>query len=118
MLDRWQIILLCLAFIVVWMLGKKLFRKPDPAKTGKAQGPSDSQVESWFGTAQERAAFADQETTKRRVATWTGLSEQAQLQLADDFMTSTFGAETTESYSREERLRIGRMCVMAGDHTP
>ena len=117
MLERWQIIVLCLAFIVVWMLGKKLFKKPDAEETGKTRGLSDGDVEAWFSTAQERTAFADEETRKLRAASWAALSEIEQLQLSEDFIAATFGAETSEGYSGEEKLRIGRMCVMAGDRT-
>ena len=118
MIERWHIIVLCLAFIVVWMLGKKLFRKPDVEETKKAPGLSDAKVESWFSAAQERAAFAEEQTRELRAASWGGLSEPQQLSLAEDFLAATFGAETPETYSSEEKLRIGCMCVMAGDRTP
>ena len=115
-MDRWQIIVACVVFIVIWMVGKRLFQKPDGAAKSEARDVSaQDNVETWYSRAQERAAALDEQTTAARTKAWENLSAERQLDLAEEFIGSGFAPKLLDIYTREEKLKIGRMCVVVGD---
>ena len=113
-MERWQIIVACVAFIVIWMMGKRLLRgrkKPIEA------GADLDRVEAWHQGAQDAIAMLGGDVLRRREELWEALGGERKLQVSEDFMAQRFGPRSLEIYSREEKLRIGRACVLAGEHS-
>ena len=103
-MDRTLIIILCVAFIVVWMLGKKYFGK----KKEPEGGANDlmRKVESWYSVVQEQVAFMDEATRSQRETEWNALPEAERIRMSNEFFISHFGDQSVSIYNTEEKLRV------------
>ena len=106
------IFLLSLAVIAVWMLFRWLSRR---GKREDGLPPAGlDEVNRWYSNAQDRVAMLEREDAKTREGEWDALPEDEQLTQSEQFISERFGAQTTRSLSRAEKLRIGRMHFIAG----
>ena len=105
-MDRGLIIILSIAFIVVWMLGKRFLGR---SKTPPSNPDTElmRQVEAWFGVAQEQVAFMDEAPRSKREDEWNAMPVERRLELTNNFMTRHFSPRILVLYRDEERLRIG-----------
>lgn len=103
-MDRTLIIILCVAFIVVWMLGKRFFGKKKEPQSGANE--LMRQVETWYSVVQEQVALMDESLRAEREAEWNALPEAERIQMANDFFTRHFGEQSVAVYSTEEKLRV------------
>jgi hypothetical protein len=114
-MDRTLFIVLCIAFIVVWMLGKRFLGKGKKV----AQTPESEtmrQVETWYGVAQEQVAFMEEAMRSKREEEWNGLSREERLQITDQFFTRHFGEKSVKLYNEEERLRVALAWYISSNH--
>ena len=113
-LDRTTIILLCIGFIVVWVVFKRFTQKPqqphDPhQQRHAAPSPGDGRfdLDKWFGRAQDVIGVMDDARREEREGQWRQMDEERQLVLADEFLRRN-GTETEAGkLSVDERRRVG-----------
>ena len=117
-LDRTTIILLCIGFIVVWVVFKKFTHKPqqpqDPhqqrhAAPSAASSPSDGSfdLDKWFGRAQDVIGVMDDTRRSELETQWREMDEERQLILADEFLRRNAAEADAAKLSDDERRRIG-----------
>ena len=113
-MDRGLIIILSVAFIVVWMLGKRFLGR---GKSRDNQATEiTSRVETWFGIAQEQVALMDKAVRVDREGKWNALTKSERLELTDQFLIRHFGEHAPSLYRTEERLRVGAVWYVGTDH--
>lgn len=112
-MDRGLIIVLSVAFIVVWMLGKRLLGK-NKNRTNPANDVLN-QVEIWLGIAQEQVALMDKSVRARREEKWNTLPTAERVELTDQFLIRHFGNRARDLYRTDEKLRIGAVWYFGTD---
>ena len=105
-MERWQIIVLCLVFIVIWVLVKQGLRR-------RSSGPKEAEssyrdIEAWYGIIQDAIAAMDEDQKKQRVLAWQKMSAQEQLDFSEQFIRSEFGPKVSRIYRAEEKLKLGK----------
>ncbi len=108
-LDRTTIILLCIAFIVVWVVFKRFTRKPQQPKqtAAVAAGEQRFDLDKWFGRAQDVIGVMDGARREQREEQWRQMDEERQLVLADEFLRRNDAATEAAKLSVDERRRVG-----------
>lgn len=108
-MDRTTIVLLCIGFIVVWMVFKHFTRKKPPQRAA-ANGAGREQrfdLDKWFGRAQDLIGVMDGAQREAREEEWRALDGERQLALADEFLQRTAGAAEAARLNVDERRRVG-----------
>ncbi len=108
-MDRTTIILLCIGFIVVWMVFKHLTQKK-PQRRSRDAGDGQEQrfdLDKWFGRAQDVIGVMDGGQRSAREDEWRALDSERQLALADEFLQRTAGAGEASRLNVDERRRVG-----------
>jgi hypothetical protein len=108
-MERWQIIVACVIFIIVWMMYKRR-RDGGIRKADGSQADSKSveeKVDSWYREAQEQMAMMEEDEKAGRIDAWEEMDQEAQLAYGKRFLAQTFGPATLGKYRNEEALRIG-----------
>lgn len=117
-LDRNTIILLCIGFIIVWVVFKRFNQKPqqpqDPhqrryAASPPASSPGDGRfdLDKWFGRAQDVIGVMDDTRRSELETQWREMDEERQLILADEFLRRNGAEADTAKLSDDERRRVG-----------
>ena len=117
-LDRNTIILLCIGFIIVWVVFKRFSQKPqqpqDPhqrrhAAPASAPAPGDGgfDLDRWFGRAQDVIGVMDDTRRGELETQWQEMDEERQLILTDEFLRRNGAEADAAKLSQDERLRIG-----------
>ena len=116
-LDRTTIILLCIGFIVVWVVFKRFTQKPqqpqDPHQQRHAAPPPASSgngsfdLDKWFGRAQDVIGVMDDTRRSELETQWREMDEERQLILADEFLRRNAAEADAAKLSDDERRRIG-----------
>ena len=116
-LDRTTIILLCIGFIVVWVVFKRFTQKPqqpqDPHQQRNAAPPPASpgngsfDLDKWFGRAQDVIGVMDDTRRSDLETQWREMDEERQLILADEFLRRNAAEADAAKLSDDERRRIG-----------
>lgn len=106
-MERSTIILICLAFIVVWMLGKRFLANRQQTGTVGSEPDLMKQVDAWFSVAQEQIGLLEETARADREATWDAMDRVRQLEITDEFLSHHFGEAACKLYRDEEKLRIG-----------
>lgn len=110
-MDRTTIILLCVGFIVVWMVFKHLTGKKPQRRSGSAGAEQDQEqrfdLDKWFGRAQDVIGVMDGGQRAAREEEWRALDSERQLALADEFLQRTAGAAEASRLNVDERRRVG-----------
>ena len=117
-LDRNTIILLCIGFIIVWVVFKRFSQKPqqpqDPhqrrhAASASAPAPGDGgfDLDRWFGRAQDVIGVMDDTRRGELETQWREMDEERQLILTDEFLRRNGAEADAAKLSQDERLRIG-----------
>ena len=116
-LDRTTIILLCIGFIVVWVVFKRFTQKPqqpqDPHQQRHAAPPPASpgngsfDLDKWFGRAQDVIGVMDDTRRSDLETQWREMDEERQLILADEFLRRNAAEADAAKLSDDERRRIG-----------
>ena len=114
-LDRTTIILLCIAFIVVWVVFKRFTQKPqqpqDPQQQRRvaAAPPGDGRfdLDKWFGRAQDVIGVMDDTRRTELEDQWREMDEERQLVLADEFLRRNGVEAEAAKLSVDERRRVG-----------
>ena len=117
-LDRTTIILLCIGFIIVWVVFKRFSQKPqqpqDPhqrrhAAPASAPAPGDGgfDLDRWFGRAQDVIGVMDDTRRGELETQWQEMDEERQLILTDEFLRRNGAEADAAKLSQDERLRIG-----------
>ena len=104
-MNRGLIIILSVAFIVVWMLGKWLLGRGRNREN--SANDITSKVETWFGIAQEQLSLMDAAVRAEREGRWNALSRSERVELTDQFLIRHFGERAPSLYRTEEKLRVG-----------
>lgn len=105
---RPQIILGCLAFIVVWVLAKWLIKRRRGSAAPATPLPPDD-LGRWYQDAQYRMAVMDAEERRKRIARWDSLPDDEQLALAERFLQERIGPRALQGLSRREKLALGKV---------
>lgn len=117
-LDRNTIILLCIGFIIVWVVFKRFSQKPqqpqDPhqrrfAASTPASSPGDGSfdLDKWFGRAQDVIGVMDDTRRSELETQWREMDEERQLILADEFLRRNGADADAAKLSDDERRRVG-----------
>ena len=115
-MDRPTIILLCIAFIVVWVVFKRFTQKPqqpqDPQQQQRraaAAPPGDGRfdLDKWFGRAQDVIGVMDDTRRTELEDQWREMDEERQLVLADEFLRRNGVEAEAAKLSVDERRRVG-----------
>ena len=116
-LDRTTIILLCIGFIVVWVVFKRFTQKPqqgqDPhqqrhaAPASASPGNGSFDLEKWFGRAQDVIGVMDDTRRSELEGQWREMDQERQLILADEFLRRNGAEADTARLSEDERIRVG-----------
>ena len=117
-LDRNTIILLCIGFIIVWVVFKRFSQKPQqpqdphqrrhaaPAATA-ATGDGSFDLDKWFGRAQDVIGVMDDTRRGELETQWREMDEERQLILTDEFLRRNGAEADAAKLSGDERRRIG-----------
>ena len=116
-LDRNTIILLCIGFIVVWVVFKRFTQKPqqpqDPhqrryaAPAATSPGDASFDLDKWFGRAQDVIGVMDDTRRTELETQWREMDDERQIILADEFLRRNGADADTAKLSGDERRRIG-----------
>ena len=115
-LDRNTIILLCIGFIIVWVVFKRFSQKPqqpqDPhqrrhAAPAPAPGDGGFDLDRWFGRAQDVIGVMDDTRRGELETQWQEMDEERQLILTDEFLRRNGAEADAAKLSDDERRRIG-----------
>ena len=116
-LDRTTIILLCIGFIIVWVVFKRFSQKPqqpqDPhqrrnvAPAASSPGDGSFDLDKWFGRAQDVIGVMDDTRRSELETQWREMDEERQLILADEFLRRNGAEADAAKLSGDERRRIG-----------
>lgn len=116
-LDRNTIILLCIGFIIVWVVFKRFSQKPqqpqDPhqrrhaAPSPASPGDGSFDLDKWFGRAQDVIGVMDDTRRGELETQWREMDEERQLILTDEFLRRNGAEADAAKLSQDERLRIG-----------
>ena len=118
-LDRTTIILLCIGFIVVWVVFKRFTQKPQqpqdphqqrhaaPTSASASPGSGRFDLDKWFGRAQDVIGVMDDTRRSELETQWREMDEERQLILADEFLRRNGAEADAAKLSQDERLRIG-----------
>lgn len=108
-MDRTTIILLCIGFIIVWVVFKRFSQKPQQradANGAAAQAPRFD-LDKWFGRAQDVIGVMDADQREAREEEWRAMDGERQLALADEFLQRNAGAADAARLNVDERRRVG-----------
>ena len=107
-MDRTTIILLCIGFIIVWVVFKRFTRKPQQRVEANGAGQTQRfDLDKWFGRAQDVIGVMDGDRRETREEEWRALDGERQLALADEFLQRTAGATEAARLNVDERRRVG-----------
>ena len=115
-LDRNTIILLCIGFIIVWVVFKRFTKKPqqpqDPhqqrhAAPAATPGNGSFDLDKWFGRAQDVIGIMADTRRTDLEAQWREMDEERQLILADEFLRRSGAEADAARLSEDERRRVG-----------
>ena len=109
-MDRTTVILLCIGFIIVWVVFKRLTKKPqqrDSDAKSAAEPEQSFDLDKWFGRAQDVIGVMDGEQRDSREEEWREMEGERQLALADEFLQRTAAAADAARLSADERRRVG-----------
>jgi hypothetical protein len=109
-MDRTTIILLCIGFIIVWVVFKRFSRKK-PQERSDANGAAGQEqrfdLDKWFGRAQDVIGVMDGDQREAREEEWRAMDEARQLALADEFLQRNASAADAARLNVDERRRVG-----------
>lgn len=105
-MERWQIFVACIVFIVIWMGFKRLKNKGGSKKPVVSRGQNS--LERWYGEVQEKVALMDSDQRKERDLVWEGLPREGRLEATERFVSVTFGPGSLKNFDPDEILRVGR----------
>ena len=117
-LDRNTIILLCIGFIIVWVVFKRFSQKPQQPRDSHQQrhaAPSSSpglgdgsfDLDKWFGRAQDVIGVMDDTRRTELEEQWRQMDEERQLVLADEFLRRNAAEADAAKLGEDERRRVG-----------
>jgi len=116
-LDRTTIILLCIGFIIVWVVFRRFSQKPqqpqDPhqrrnaAPAASSPGDGSFDLDKWFGRAQDVIGVMDDTRRSELETQWREMDEERQLILADEFLRRNGADADAAKLSADERRRVG-----------
>ena len=109
-MDRVTIIILCVAFIIIWMVFKRIIKGNSIHKP--AREPSGSLVfnlDKWFSRAQDLIAVMNPELLANRQKEWDKLSDEKKIALSTEFLDKNLtNIREVKSLTNEELARIGK----------
>jgi hypothetical protein len=105
-MERWQIIVLCVIFIVIWVLVKQGLKRRSGGPKEKESSYPD--IESWYGNIQDEIAAMDEDQKKQKELNWQKMSVQERLDFSEQFIRSEFGPKVSRIYRVEEKLKLGK----------
>ena len=111
-MERWQIVVICIVFIVIWMAAKRFMKRGKSGPRPRQVREDYKDVDSWYSDAQEQMALLDESQREERQAKWDALSQDQQLQTSEEFMLKTFGPKEVKTFSTDEKLKLGRAYIM------
>ena len=115
-LDRNTIILLCIGFIIVWVVFKRFSGKSqqsqDPhqqrhAAPAATPGDGSFDLDKWFGRAQDVIGIMADTRRTDLEAQWREMDKERQLILADEFLRRSGAEADAARLSEDERRRVG-----------
>ena len=113
-MDRGLIIILSVAFIVIWMLRERFLGR---GKSRDSQATEiTSRVETWFGIAHEQVALMDKTVRVDREGKWNALTKSERVEMTDQFLIRHLGERARTLYRTDEKLRIGAAWYVGTDH--
>ena len=108
-MDRTTIILLCIGFIIVWVVFKR-FTQKKPQERADANGGAGQEprfdLDKWFGRAQDVIGVMDGDQREAREEEWRAMEGKRQLALADEFLQRNAGAAEAARLNVDERRRV------------
>jgi hypothetical protein len=116
-MERWQIVIICVAIIIVWMLGRQFLNRGKKGQQPKKQPPvrAEDEVNTWYQNAREQIAMLDRNELLQREREWNALSEEDRLSLSETFLRERFGPTGAKGFTRDEKLEVGKTSVLTRD---
>jgi hypothetical protein len=114
-MERWQIIAICIVVGVIWMMFKR--QRSSDGSTSRDHSLED-RIEGWFQGAQDRVAALPQDIREERAGSWEAMSREAQIGVAERFMSVNFGPASLGRYNSDEKLKIGEAHYVADGPDP
>ena len=109
-MDRVTIIILCVVFIIIWMVLKRIIKGKSTHKPARVA--SDSLVfnlDKWFSRAQDLIAVMNPELLSDRQKEWDKLSNEKQIALSTEFLERNLtDIREVKNLTNEELARIGK----------
>jgi len=106
-IDRNLILILSLAFIVIWVIVKRNRGGTKKSRSGNSGVELTRRVEAWFGMARERTALMDADVRTEREDQWNAKPLSERLEMTNQFLRQQFGEDAVGIYRDEEKLEIG-----------
>lgn len=106
-IDRDLILILSVAFIVIWVIVKRNRGGTKKSSGGNSGVELTRRVEAWFGMARERTALMDADVRIEREDRWNAKPLSERIEMTNQFLRQQFGEDAVGIYRDEEKLEIG-----------
>lgn len=115
-MERSTIIILCVAFIIFWMLVKRLAKRPKRPLVRNRISKQEQQfdLDRWFGKAQDIIGLMASDQREKLESEWRDMGIDKQLVLADEFLRKSNSTGGKDQLSSNERLRVGWAYFVSG----
>lgn len=115
-MERSTIIILCVAFIIFWMLVKRLAKRPKKPLVRNRIEKQEHQfnLDTWFGKAQDVIGLMASDQREKLESKWRDMGPEKQRVLADEFLRKSNSTGGQDQLSSDERLRVGWAYFVSG----